>query len=114
MELSHEEQPDILLEKQWAITLIGHVMERLKTEYHDSGRGELFGLLRLSLTREDSAIGYAEIASRLDTSTAAVKMAAMRLRERYQSLLHEEIARTVESPDEIDDEICYLFDVLSR
>lgn len=112
-DLAHHEQPDALLEKQWAITLIGQVMGRLQAEYADSGRGELFGFLRSSLTRDDAAMGYAEIAQRLGTSTAAIKMAAMRLRERYQALLREEIARTVASPDEIDDEIRHLFSVFA-
>ncbi|MCE9518574.1 MAG: sigma-70 family RNA polymerase sigma factor [Verrucomicrobia bacterium] len=112
-DLAHHEQPDVLLEKQWAMTLIAQVMGRLQAEYADSGRDELFGLLRASLTRDDSAMGYADIASRVGTSTAAVKMAAMRLRERYQALLREEIARTVASPDEIEDEIRYLFSVFS-
>lgn len=88
-------------------------MGRLQAEYAAGGRGELFGFLRASLTRDDSAMGYAEIAQRLGTSTAAVKMAAMRLRERYQILLREEIARTVASPEEIDDEIRHLFSVFS-
>jgi len=113
-ELAHHHQPDALLEKQWAMTLIGHVMGRLQAEYTDSERGELFGFLRASLTRDDSAMGYAAIAERLKTSEAAVKMASMRLRERYQILLREEIARTVDSPDDIDDEIRHLFSVFSR
>jgi len=112
-DLAHHDQADVLLEKQWAITLIGHVMGRLHTEYAESGRGDMFGFLRASLTREDAAIGYAEIAQRLGTSTAAVKMAAMRMRERYQALLREEIGRTVALPDEIDDEIRHLFSVFS-
>jgi len=110
----HTEQPDVLLEKQWAMALIGQVMGRLQAEYGASGRGEVFDFLRASLTRDDSAIGYAEIATRLGTTTPAVKMAAMRLRDRYQALLREEIARTVVSPAEIDDEIRYLFSVFSR
>lgn len=113
-ELSHQDQPDNLLEKQWAMTLIEQVMGRLQSEYTESGRGELFGFLRACLTRDDTAMGYATIADRLQTSEAAVKMAAMRLRERYQILLREEIGRTVSSPDEIDDEIRHLFSVFSR
>jgi DNA-directed RNA polymerase specialized sigma24 family protein len=112
-DLAHHEQPDVLMEKQWANALIEQVMNRLQIEYVESGRSELFGFLRASLTRDDSAMGYAEIALRLGRSTAAVKMAAMRMRERYQILLREEIARTVASPDEIEDEIRYLFSVFS-
>lgn len=112
-DLAHHEQPDVLMEKQWAYSLIAQVMNRLQAEYVDGGRSELFGLLRAGLTRDDSAMGYAEISARLGTSTAAVKMSAMRMRARYQALLREEISRTVASPDEIEDEIRHLFAVVS-
>jgi RNA polymerase sigma-70 factor (ECF subfamily) len=112
-ELAIRDQPDSLLEKQWAITLIENVMKRLQTEYIESDRSELFNLLRSSITRDHSAMGYAKIAEHLKTTEAAVKMAAMRMRERYQTLLREEIGRTVASPDDIDDEIRHLFAVFS-
>lgn len=112
-EPTQTEPPDVLLERQWAVTLIGQVMGRLQTEYTTSGRSELFGYLRASLTRDDTAIAYVEIAARLQTTTAAVKMAAHRLRARYQVLLRKEIARTVASPDDIEDEIRHLFSVFS-
>jgi RNA polymerase sigma-70 factor (ECF subfamily) len=38
-----------------------------------------------------------------------VKVAAHRLRQRYRELLREEIAQTVASPDEIEEEVRYLF-----
>ena len=42
----------------------------------------------------------------------AVKTAAHRLRRRYRELLRQEIAQTVASPEEIDDEIRYLLSCL--
>jgi RNA polymerase sigma-70 factor (ECF subfamily) len=82
-------------------------------EYTESARAALFQHLRASITRDDDAIGYPGIARHLGTTPAAIKMAAMRLRARYQAILREEIARTVASPDEIDDEIRHLFSVFS-
>lgn len=112
-ELARHDSPDALLDKQWAIALLGHVMARLQSEYTESARAELFQDLRASITRDDDAIGYAGIAKHLGTTPAAIKMAAMRLRARYLAILREEIARTVASPDEIDDEIRHLFSVFS-
>jgi RNA polymerase sigma-70 factor (ECF subfamily) len=43
-----------------------------------------------------------------------MKSAVHRLRRRYRQLLREEIANTVASPDEVDDELRHLFSVLSR
>jgi hypothetical protein len=52
---------------------------------------------------------YAEIAARLDLTEAAVKMAVHRLRARYREILMTEIAETVSSPEEVEQEIRHLF-----
>jgi RNA polymerase sigma-70 factor (ECF subfamily) len=44
----------------------------------------------------------------------ALKVAVHRLRHRYRELLREEIAQTVTSPAEIDEEIRYLFTTLGK
>ena len=44
----------------------------------------------------------------------AVKVTVHRLRQRYRELLREEIAHTVERPEEIDEEMRYLFEIVSR
>jgi len=41
-----------------------------------------------------------------------VKVAVHRLRQRYRELLRAEIANTVASPDEVDDELRHLFAAL--
>jgi hypothetical protein len=40
-----------------------------------------------------------------------VKVAVFRLRQRYRRLLHEQIALTVDSPEDIREEILHLFKV---
>jgi RNA polymerase sigma-70 factor (ECF subfamily) len=52
---------------------------------------------------------YAEVAAKLGTTEAAIKMAVQRLRRRFAGVLREEIAHTVAGPEEIDDEIRCLF-----
>ena len=46
-------------------------------------------------------------------TAGAVKVAVHRMRQRYRELLREEIAHTVEEPDQIDEEIRQLFAALS-
>ena len=84
-------------------------MARLQEEYLASGRAKLFEYLRSCLARDESALPYAEIAARLNLTEAAVKMAVHRLRARYRDILQAEIADTVSSPEEIDEEIRHLF-----
>jgi RNA polymerase sigma-70 factor (ECF subfamily) len=53
------------------------------------------------------------LAAQLGISEGAVKVAVHRLRARYRELLEEEIANTVASPDEVEEERLYLLRVLS-
>ena len=57
---------------------------------------------------------YAELAVKLGVSEGAVKSAVHRLRQRYRQLLHDEIAQTVASPGEVNEELHHLFAVLAR
>jgi len=96
-----------------AIDLLNLVLSNLANEYAKSGKDRLFERLRPALTGDAQAIGYAGIASELHISADAVKMAVSRLRKRYRELLRQNIADTVASPDEIDDELRHLFKALS-
>jgi RNA polymerase sigma-70 factor (ECF subfamily) len=108
-EPAHNVQPDVLFDRQWALMLLERTMARLQQEYVSSGRAKLFELLRGCLARDESALPYAQIASRLNLTEAAVKMAVQRLRARYREILRAEIAGTVLSPEEIEEEIRHLF-----
>jgi DNA-directed RNA polymerase specialized sigma24 family protein len=89
--------------------LLARTMARLQEEYVASGRATLFEHLRDALARDESALPYAEIAAQLNLTEAAVKMAVHRLRARYRELLRAEIAETVVSPQEVEEEIRQLF-----
>jgi len=108
-ELAHRLQPDVLFDRQWAMTLIERVMARLQEEYLASGRAKLFEFLRNCLAKDETALPYAEIAAQLNLTEAAVKMAIHRLRARYREILHAEIADTVSAPEDVEGEIRYLF-----
>lgn len=108
-EPAHHLQPDLLFDRQWAMTLLEHTMTRLHDEYLSSGRAKLFELLRGCLAKDESALPYVEIAARLNLTEAAVKMAVQRLRARYREILREEISGTVSSAEEIEEEIRHLF-----
>jgi RNA polymerase sigma-70 factor (ECF subfamily) len=102
-------QPDLLFDRQWAVTLLSQTMDRLQEEYVATGRTTLFQSLRSVLAKDETALSYAEIARQLDLTEAAIKMAVHRLRLRYRELLKAEIAQTVSSPDEVEEEIRHLF-----
>jgi RNA polymerase sigma-70 factor (ECF subfamily) len=103
--------PERIFEQQWALTLLDQVLARLHAEMTTDGKAALFDALKDHLTGSQAA-GYATTATRLGMTEGAVKVAAHRLRRRYRELLREEIAQTVATPDEIEEEIRYLFTCL--
>jgi RNA polymerase sigma factor (sigma-70 family) len=108
-----ERSPEVLFERQWAMTLLETVVQRLREEYEATGRGTLFMELRFTIALDRTAMPYGEIAGRLALSEEAVRVAVHRLRKRYRQALREEIAQTVSSEAEIAGELEYLRRVLS-
>lgn len=101
--------PERLYEKQWALALLEHVLDRLHAEFAQAGKERQFEKLKDFIAIQATEITYAEVAPELGMSPGAVKVAVHRLRRRYRDLLREEIAQTVASPAEVDEEIQGLF-----
>ena len=112
--LRSDETPEQHYERQWAATTVMKVLDQLRVEAAAQGYGELLGNLQSTLTGDKPSIPYANLAGRLGLSEGAVKMAAHRLRKRYRALFRDEIANTVDRPEEVEEEIAHLFQVLSR
>lgn len=113
LEADRHLEPDVYFERQWAIALLERVMLKLGEEHLTTGRAKLFESLRGCLVKDESAQPYAELAAQLKLTEPAVKMAVSRLRARYREILRAEIAETVANPEEIEDEIRYLFALFS-
>jgi RNA polymerase sigma-70 factor (ECF subfamily) len=105
--------PDQVFERRWAQTVFQVTLNRLRDEYAETGRGAFFDLLKDFQPREAGAPSYMEIGERFGMTEAAVKSAVQRMRQRHREILREEIAHTVTSPEEIDEEIRHLREVLS-
>ncbi len=105
--------PEKLCDRAWALLLLERTMARLQAEQTAAGHARLFELLSPRLTDSPDAPEYEAVAAELGMQITAVRMAKRRLIERYRELLRAEIARTVGSPAEVDDEIRHLFAVLA-
>ena len=106
--------PENIYERQWALTLLEEVLDRVRAEYETEGRADLFEALHPCLMGERTAQPYAELARRLRVTEGTVKATVHRLRHRYRQLLRQTIAHTVNDPAEVDDELRHLFTVLSE
>ena len=112
-EPADETTAEKIFERRWALTLLDQVLRRLREEFVRDGKERLFEQLKPTLTEASRSVRYAEIAARLDTTEGAVKVAVHRLRQRYREVLRAEIADTVASPSEVEDELRSLFAALS-
>jgi DNA-directed RNA polymerase specialized sigma24 family protein len=112
LEPAHEQTPERLFERDWALALLEDVLAVIRRDYESSGRGAMFEVLKVVLEAGSNHVSQAEIAARLGTSEAAAQVAVHRLRKRYRAALRAAIAATVADLAEVDDELNALFAAL--
>lgn len=100
--------PERVFDVRWAATVVEQAYRRLAEECEIRGRLRMFTVLSKYLSSERIEISYAELASTLRVSEPMIKRLLHELRVRYRTILREEVARTVDDPAEIADEIRYL------
>jgi len=103
---------DKIYERRWALTVLDRVLARLGDEYGTAGNARLFDRLKELLGDEGDRASQSEVAGDLGMTENAVKQAFHRFRQRYRQLLREEIAQTVATPGDIEDELRHLIAVL--
>lgn len=113
-EPSDTRTPEQMFEKQWALTLLEFVLARLSEDYARDGKGSLFRALEPCLIGSRDAQPYAALGDQLGMTEGAARVAVCRLRERYRECLKAEIAQTVASPAEVDEELRHLLRVMVR
>jgi RNA polymerase sigma factor (sigma-70 family) len=112
-EPAHDETPERIFERRWALSVLDRVVERLRNEFLQHGRPEHFERLKVFLLGQSDA-PYAALAREMNTSEGALKVAIHRLRKRYREFFRLEIADTVANPVEVESEIRFLAAVLTR
>jgi RNA polymerase sigma factor (sigma-70 family) len=112
-EPAHDETPERIYERRWALSVLDRVVEKLRNEFVQHGRPDHFERLKVFLLGQSDA-PYAALAQELNTSEGALKVAIHRLRKRYRELFRKEIADTVADPAEVESELRYLAVVLTR
>ena len=103
-----------LFERRWAMTLLEQALARLEQEFINRDQSKLFGALQPFLLGEAGETTLAEAAARIGLTTAAIKMAASRMRARCRELLREEILQTAATPQEAEEEYRALQAVLRQ
>jgi len=103
-----------LFELRWAKRLTALALNSLREELQAEGKLKLFEQLKNFLAGGSVIPSYDEASARTGLPRATVKTHVHRLRRRYRESVRREIARTVSAPDEIDQELHYLCNVLAQ
>ena len=110
---SGELSPETAFDRRWALTVLDEAFHRLRREYTNSRRANLFESLSDFLSNEATAGDYASLAPKLEMSTQAIGVAVHRLRQRYRECVRFEIGQTVTIPEDLNEEMHYLFSLLA-
>lgn len=110
---AHDETPERIFERRWALALLDGVVHRLRAEFVQHGRLDHFDRLKGFLL-DQADTPYAALAREMGTSEGALKVAIHRLRKRYRDLFRQEIAQTVADPADVESELRFLAAALTR
>jgi len=86
---------------------------KLRAEFIAVRKGDQFDKLSVFLIRQRESARYDEAASQMGLSAGALRIAVHQMRQKSRKLLREEIAETVSTPEEADDEVRFLLAILS-
>ena len=106
-------QAESLYDKKWALALLEAGLRRLAQEYSKTGKDKVFEQLKGLILSETSGDTYRTSAVSLGMSEGAVKVALHRLRGRFRSCVRDEVAQTVATPGEVEEELRFLMSALN-
>ena len=112
LEPAHTLSAERIYERCWALTLLEQVLAQLEEDYRLAGKAALFQRLEQMLGDDAAPYSQAEIAHELGMTESAVKQAFYRLRQRYGLLVRQEIANTVATPADVEDELRHFIAIL--
>jgi len=115
--MSHEgREPscaDAFFDLSWAHAVAEEALRRLRMECESKGRRRVYEVLNRYLASDRADISYKDLSGELGISETSVRNLLHQFRRRYRGLLREEVARTVQTNVDIEDEIRYLCATLS-
>lgn len=105
LEPAHALTAEVIFAKRCALELLDRALARLEAEFRDAGKARIYGDLKGYLQGDRGLPPYVDVAAAHGMSEGAVKAAIFRLRGRLGAIVREEVARTVDEPSEVEDEL---------
>jgi DNA-directed RNA polymerase specialized sigma24 family protein len=114
LEPAAEASAELVYDRRWASAVLDTVTRKLRQEFEAAGKSNRLGPLSAFLFQEAPPGEYARLAAQWKVTESGVRSSVQRIRQRYAALFRDEIANTVNNPQEVDDEIAYLLSALGR
>jgi RNA polymerase sigma-70 factor (ECF subfamily) len=108
------ETPEQSFDRRWARSVYDQAMARLSAEQSSSERPEYFAALRGIVFEGGKRGGIEELAERFGVASSTVRKAASEMRVRFGRMLRREVERIVSAPSEVESELRYLLQLLSK
>ncbi|MES2924409.1 MAG: sigma factor [Verrucomicrobiota bacterium] len=105
---------ELLFDRNWAMVLMQTTLDHLRREYERSTRPGDFAVLKSCLTAGRGDIDYAAIARELQLLPASARSLVHRFRRRFREIFRAEVAGTVSSAEEVEDEMRALISTLGQ
>src|ERR1043166_2289748 len=99
-----------IFDREWALTILENALRQVRQEF--VGDVNRFEVLQRFLPGTLQTPSYEDAAAQLAISLPALKSEVHRLRQRFRILVRQEVAGTVPAPNESDEEVDYLGNVL--
>ena len=113
-EPSIEANPESLYEVRWAKTLYQRSLERLRSQYRRKRKEDHLEVLLPFLVPHSRTHSYEDASEHLGLSPGATRNAVFQLRKKLKECFRAEVFETVSSPDEVDEEISHLINVIGE
>lgn len=113
LEPADQRTPEALFERRWAFAVLERTLTDLRREYAAAEKSDLFEALQGFLPGGQGDTSRAELAARRGISAGALDVAIHRLRQRFGVLLRQQVARTVSTDAEVDEEIRHFISLLN-
>ena len=98
----------------WASNIVTRALRHLQSAFEAEGKAEWFGILRPFISGGGRIPpNQEETAERLGVPIATLRTLLFRLRQRYREALRTEVAGTVLDPADVEQELHYLYQVLT-
>lgn len=109
---SDTDQPERAFERRWALAVLQRAVARLGDEARSAGKGALFAELEEFLIEQPNGDDYERVAAKLGMRRNSLAVAVHRMRQRLRDLVRAELADTVATAADVEQEMRALREVL--